>query len=199
MGRSLKNIVAGLSAREQRLAAFMGLMLVLFAVFLSAYVFQSRLGEMETEDEKLLEALQLLDEKQSDYLAQKQQEKLLTEKASQKPTPLSTIIERAGKKAEIDTPDTKELPVQRHGTQWLEHSTELSIRGIGLLKLVEFIEEIESNRRQFPIAVTKLDINKRKRPLEVAYQVNMTVSTYERVPKNEQEESRLGSRKGGRR
>jgi type II secretory pathway component PulM len=199
MGRSLKNIVAGLSAREQRLAAFMGAMLVLFAVFLSAFIFQTRISEMEEQDEKLLEALQLLDEKEAEYLARKQQEKLLTEKASQKPTPLSTIVDRAGKKAEIDTPDTKELPDQRHGTQWLEHSAELSIREIDLLKLVEFIEEIETNRRQFPIAVTKLDINKRKRPLNVVYQVTMTISTYEQVSKDEMEESRLGSRKGGRR
>ncbi len=197
MGRSLKNIVTGLSAREQRLVAVMGLLFAGFIVFLTIFLYQSKLSDLEEENAALTESLRLMDEKEADYLAEKQHEQQISQKASQKPTPLSTIVDKASRKVEIETPDTKELPDLRHGTQWLEHSVELSFREIDLLKLVEFMEEIESNRIQFPIAVSKLDINKRKRPLDVVYQVNMTISTYEQLSKSERE-SAAHKTKGGR-
>ena len=200
MARSLKNIVAGLSAREQKLVAVMGLLFVLFAAFLAFFVVQNRISDLEDENDSLVESLRLLDQKEADYRARKDREKQLTAKASAKPTPLSTVVDKAAKKVEIDTPDTKELPDQRHGTQWVEHAVELSIRDIDLLKLTEFMEEVESNRRQFPIAVTKLTINKRKRPTDIIYQVSMTISTYEQLSKEEAEEARSSSsRRGGRR
>jgi hypothetical protein len=195
MGRSLKNIVTGLSAREQRLAAVMGLLFVVFGVFLAVFVFKSKISDLEEENDALTKSLRLMDEKEADYLAEKQREQQISQKASQKPTPLSTIVDKASRKVEIETPDTKELPDLRHGTQWVEHSVELSFREIDLLKLVEFMEEVESNRRQFPIAVSKLDINKRKRPTDVVYQVDMTISTYEQLSKSERETSRKGGRK----
>ncbi len=199
MGRSLKNIVAGLSAREQRLVAIMGILFVLFAAFLAVFIFRSKVNELTDENENLIQTIRLIDEKEADYLARKQAENQLSTKASQKLTPLSTVIDRAGKNIDIPTPDTKELPDQRHGTQWVEHAVEISIREINLLKLIEFMEEIESNRIQFPIAISKLDISKRKRPLDVVYNVTMTVSSYEQVPKDSQSESKTsGSRKGGR-
>ena len=200
MGRSIKNIIAGLSAREQRLVAVMGLLFVVFAVFLTVFVFNSRISDLDEENESLLQSLRLLDEKADDYLSQKQREQQLSSKATVKPTPLSTVVDRAGKKVDIETPDTKELPDQRHGTQWVEHSVELSIREIDLLKLTLFMEEIESNRRQFPIAVSKLSINKRKRPIDVVYQVTMTISTYEQSAEKAGGDSRSSaSRKGSRR
>ena len=200
MGRSFKNIIAGLSAREQRLVAVMGLLFVVFVVFLTMYVFNSRISDLEDENDSLVESLRLLDEKADDYLVQKQHEKQLSSKATVKPTPLSTIVDRAGKNVDIETPDTKELPDQRHGSLWVEHAVEVSIREIDLLKLTLFMEEIESNRRQFPIAVSKLSINKRKRPTDVVYQVNMTISTYEQSAKDAGGDSRSSSlRKGSRR
>ena len=200
MARSIKNIIAGLSAREQKLVAVMGLLFVLFAGFLVFFVFQTRISDLEEENDTLVESLRLLDEKEADYKAQKEREQQLTAKAAAKPTPLSTVVDKAAKKVEIDTPDTKELPDQRHGTQWVEHAVELSIREIDLLKLTRFMEEIESNRRQFPIAVSKLDINKRRRPLDVVYQVSMTISTYEQLSKEAASEARAaGTRRGGRR
>jgi type II secretory pathway component PulM len=195
MGRSFKNIVTGLSAREQRLVAVMGILFVLFGVFLGVFVFKSKISDLEDENEALIQSLRLMDEKEADYSAEKLREQQISQKASSKPTPLSTIVDKASRKVEIETPDTKELPDLRHGTQWMEHSVELSFREIDLLKLVEFMEEVEANRRQFPIAVSKLDINKRKRPTDVVYQVDMTISTYEQLSKSEREASRKGGRK----
>jgi type II secretory pathway component PulM len=178
MGRSLKNIVAGLTPRERRLLAVMGLMFFVFVIFIVVFVFSSSISDMETESEQLTATLKLLDLKEADYKAQKQTRPAST-RSTQKPTPLRTLVEKVSRKLEVDTPDMKELPDQKHGTQWLEHAMELTMQEIDILKLTEFMEEIESNRRSFPIAISKLVINKRKRPTGSSYTVKLTVSTYE--------------------
>ena len=71
-----------------------------------------------------------------------------------KPTPLRTMVDKIGKKTNVTVPDMKELPDQRHGVSWIEHAVELSMRQIGLADLTKFMEEVEGNRRRFPIAIT---------------------------------------------
>jgi len=198
MGRSLKNIIAGLSPRERRLVAVMGLLFVVFIIFLIVFVFNSKVSELEEDSERLTEALRLVDEKADAYLEAEAQKEALIQNATNKPTPLSTIVDKAAKKVEIDTPDTKELPDLRHGTQWLEHAVELSLRDVDILKLTLFMEEIEENRRRFPIAISKLEINKRKRAANHTYQVRMTVSTYEQVVGESSEKTKMGRKGAGR-
>ncbi len=202
MGRSLNNIVAGLSPRERRLLMVTGVMFFVFLTFIGAFLFSSSVGDLEDERADLTTSLRLLDEKEGDYLTRnKKQPK---RKVTKTPTPLRTLVEKVCKKLEMDTPDMKELPDQSHGQVWVEHAMELTIRQTDILKLTEFMEEIESSRRQFPIAISKLSVNKRKRSNEVMYNVQLTVSTYEQQAEapekagNKAKRKRKPARKGGR-
>lgn len=188
MGRSLKNIVAGLSPRERRLLLVMGLMFFVFLIFIVVFIFGSSIGDLQDESDQLTETLELLNEKEADYLAQKQS-KPKTRRSTKKPTPLRTLVEKVSRKLAVDTPDMKEIPDQRHSALWVEHAMELTIREIDILKLTEFMEEIESNRRQFPIAISKLSINKRKRPNGTTYHVKLTVSTFEQQAESDSDKS----------
>lgn len=174
----------------------MGLLFVVFVIFLIVFLFNSRVTELEEESEQLENAIRLLEEKEADYFDAQQQKEQLLQNASNKPTPLSTIVDKASKKVELDIPDTKELPDQRHGTQWIEHAVELSLRDVDILKLTLFMEAIEENRRKFPIAISKLEINKRKRAADHTYLVRMTVSTYEQVVDEESSSKKKAVRKG---
>ena len=58
--------------------------------------------------------------------------------------------------------------------------------------------QIEANRRKFPIAISKLEINKRKRAASHTYQVKMTVSTYEQVIEAEDTRAKRGKKKTSR-
>jgi len=158
-------------------------------------VFNSSVGDLEDESRQLASSLTLLDEKAADYLAQKRSRQPSPRKAAEKPTPLRTLVEKVSKKLEVDSPDMKELPDQHHGTQWLEHAMELTFREIDVLKLTEFMEEVEANRRRFPIAISKLTINKRKRPTGPAYNVKLTISTYEQQEETPEKEKAGAARK----
>lgn len=186
MGRSLKNIVAGLNPRERRLLLVMSVIFVVFTVFIAGFLFSASVGDLEDESEKLATSLSLINAKAADYKARKQSR--LPTKAVGKPTPLRTLVEKISKKLAVDPPDMKELPDMRHGETWIEKAMELTIHRIDILQLTEFMEEIESNRNRFPIAISKLEVNRRKSPTGVTYNVKMTVSTYEQAeatPENE--------------
>ena len=198
MARSFKNVIAGLSPREQRLVGVMGLLFIVFAIFLIVFLFNAKVAELEETSEELTNALRLLDEKADDYQMAQQLKQQLKRSASKKPTPLSTIVDKASKKVELDTPDTKELPDQPRGTQWVEHAVDLSLRDVGILKLTEFMEAIEDNRKKFPIAISKLEINKRNRAADHTYQVKMTVSTYEQVVDTTESQSSKSKKKSTR-
>ncbi|MCP4599955.1 MAG: hypothetical protein GY847_05345 [Proteobacteria bacterium] len=200
MADNIRNLVAGLSERERRMAAVTGLVAIGFFIFLFVFFVQSRINDMEEETEEYAKSLSLIMDKEQSYLDKRRERQRNSSKGMVKPTPLRTLIDKIGKHLSVTVPDMKELPDQRHsGGHWLEHSVELSMREIGMADLTKFMEEVEGNRRKFPIAITKLEIRKRKRTPD-AYDVKMVIATYERAA----EETTPGKRphgvgrKGGR-
>jgi hypothetical protein len=192
-----QNIVAGLSERERRLVGITSALLLVFIIFLLLFFVQTKIGDLEDENLERAETLALLEKESENYLQRLQENQALDR--STKPTPLRTLVDKIGKQLSVTVPDIKELPDQRHGSIWLEHAVELSMRQIGLRNLTSFMEEVEAHQRKFPIAISKLEIRKRKRTPD-AYDVNMVISTYEKtdpVPTGKKRGS-SSKKKGGR-
>ncbi|MCP4677877.1 MAG: hypothetical protein GY854_20635 [Deltaproteobacteria bacterium] len=186
----VRNLVAGLSERERRLVIAMGLLFVVFIIFLVVFFVQSGINDLEEKTNNYTKSLKLIAEKEPAYLKKRQEARERENRgASKKPVPLRTLIDKIGKQLDVVVPDMKELPDQRHASLWHEHAMELSMREIGLASLTKFMEEVERNRRKFPIAITKLEVRKRKRTQD-SYDVKMVITTYERVA--EQPEGKAG-------
>jgi hypothetical protein len=174
----LRNLVAGMSAREKRLAMLAGVAVAAFVVFLMIFFVRSAIGEVGFENESRAETLRILEVKGPHYL--RHQQELSRTEPRGKPLPLQSLVDSTSQKVGVMTPDTKALPEQRHGETWVENSMEISLREVGLEQLTKFMETIEGNRRQFPVAITKLELRKRRRG-EDAFDVKMTISTYEQL------------------
>ncbi|HUT77963.1 MAG TPA: hypothetical protein VM285_09770 [Polyangia bacterium] len=178
MASMLRNVVAGMSAREKRLATLAGFAVVAFGVFLVIFFVRSAIGEVVFENESRANLLRDLEVKGPHYLQQRQD--LSRTEPRGKPVPLQSLVDSTSQKVGVMTPDTKALPEQRHGDVWVENSMEISLREVGLEQLTKFMETIEGNRRQFPVAITKLELRKRRRG-EDSFDVKMTISTYEQL------------------
>jgi hypothetical protein len=174
----LRNLVAGMSAREKRMATLAGVALAAFVVFLAVFFVRSAIGDVRLENEERAGTLRVLEVRGPHYLRQKQEQSRSEPRG--KPIPLQSMVDSTSQKVGVMTPDTKALPEQRHGDTWIEKSMEISLREAGLEQLTRFMETIEGNRRQFPVAITKLELRKRRRG-EDAFDVKMTISTYEQV------------------
>lgn len=199
MIETIRKMIAGLSERERRMLLIGGLSFLCFVIFLLVFLVQSGISELGDEREEYADALQLLDQKEQDYLESQREFQRQLSKGRSKPTPLRTLVDKISKGLSITVPDVKELPDQRHLGSWLERAVELSLREVGLRNLTKFMEEVEGNKTRFPIAITKLEIRKRRRTQD-AYDVKMIISTYERVEEELSPGMRLPSktRKGGR-
>lgn len=199
MPEFLQKLIAGLSDRERRLVLFTGAAFVVFIIFLIVFFVQSGISDLSDETDSYVNSLELITKKEQAYLDGKQDKQRGTLRS--KPTPLRTLVDKIGRQVSVNVPDMKELPDQRHQGSWLEHGVELSMREIGIQELVKFMEAVEGNKRRFPIAITKLEIRKRKR-VQNAYDVKMIIATYEKTEKEDGDgmgkHSGGAKRKGGR-
>ena len=192
----LRNMIAGLSERERRLVTAAGLVFVVMFVLVLWFVISSRVSDLREENEEYGELLRLIDAKKQTYLDKVRKSKALQKTA--KPRPLRTLVDKIGRELNVTVPDVKELPDQRPSGSWLERSVEITMREVGLVDLTRFMEEIESNRQKFPIAISKLEVRSRKRTPDT-YSVKMTISTYEKSAEVDLDKRLKGKgRKGGR-
>lgn len=180
MAQYVKNLIAGLSKRERRLVIATGLTFVALVIFLSVFFVQLGIRDLEEEGQSYKKALDLIAKEEGNYLETKRMNQQEQQKGLAKPTPLRTLVDKIAKQLDVTVPDVKELPEQHHGSKWIEHSVELSMRQIGIVNLTRFMEEVERNRKKFPIAITKLEVRNQRRSQDT-YNIKMVVSTYEQI------------------
>lgn len=179
MALSLRNMIAGMSARERKMAAGMVAAMALVAVFLAAFFVQTAIGDIEEENELRNETLRYV-ALMGPKFEETQADQRDVARGQEKPPPLRTLVDGIVKKIGMPDPDTKELPDQARADTWTEHGVEVAWREVSLQQMTKFMEEVEGNRRRFAIAVTRLEVRKR-RPGEDAFDVTMAISTYEKL------------------
>ena len=97
----------------------------------------------------------------------------------EQPAPaLPGFLDKAASASGLDLPEVKEQSPVAHGKRYEERATSISLKKVGLLGLVKFMERISGGDE--PIAISKLNI--RKRGVEPdSYDVQMTVSAFHRL------------------
>ncbi len=193
-----RSVIAGLSERERRLVMGAGVVFVVLVVAMAVFFVQTAIGDLEIENKEREDLLRLIIAKEPQYLENQRKTAKMRRKGQIKPTPLRTLVDKIGTKLAVTVPDIKELPDQKHAG-WIEHGVELSLREIGLLDLTRFMEEVEGNRTRFPIAITKIEVRKRRRA-EDQFDIKMVISTFERAEETPPPNKRTGGtgRKGAR-
>ena len=120
MALSVRNMIAGMSAREKRMAAALLAATVLVAVFLAVFFVQSAIGDIEEENrirEETLKHVALAGPKYLEEQASQRDEA----RGQEKPPPLRTLVDGVVNKIGMPDPDTKELPDQSRGESWTEY------------------------------------------------------------------------------
>jgi hypothetical protein len=193
MSSFFSNLIAGLSERERRLVGIMAGLFAVLVVFLTVFLLGRTVSALADKHEEGQQILRLLAKDGAKYLEAKQE---ASQRPTGKPIPLRTFVDRVGAANNITVQDVRELPDEKHGARWLEHSVELSIREVGLLALTRFMEEVESHKNRFPVAIVKLDIRKRRRVPD-SYDVTMVISTYETTDADATAGKEVPSKDGG--
>lgn len=182
---NLQERLESLDPRERRLlgilgAVFVGVVLLLIPVAISAL-----LSEKSETHEHLLEAIERIETEGDTIRTQMAEREALLARYELSTPALAGYLDKAASASGLSIPEIKDLSPVSHGKRYEERSTSISLRKVGLLALVKFMERVSGGPE--PISITKLNIRKRGAEPD-AYDVQMTVSAYHRLatrPKDE--------------
>lgn len=197
MASLVRNFIAGMSARERRLATVMLVVMLGMGIGLAIYLVRSAIADVEEDFDEASDILRTIEAKREAYLEAKQAQRF-DQKARGKPIPLRTLVDKVAEQTEVTVPDVKEIPDKTHPSGWIEHAVELSIRDVGLESMTLFMEQVEDYRRKFPIAITKLKIRKRRGGEDSFDVMEMMISTYEQVSSGGAGDEKGGAPAAGR-
>lgn len=174
---SLADRLRGLEDRERRLLAILvamvvGAILLLPPVALYALV-HSRRGEVE----EIREAIQAIEDERDVVERAKAGKGALEQRYASPAPPLAAFLARLAGEAGVEIPESQDRQAVPHGKRFEERSTKLTLRKVGLIKLVKFLEKLEQSGH--PVRISQFDIRKRGSEPD-SYDVDLVVSAFDR-------------------
>lgn len=189
--------IEGLEPRERTL---LGVLLGVFVVMLLLLIpvgISAALGDRTHQNDVIRETIARL-ESESAHIAQRKAERDAVLERYARPAPtLASFLDSAASAASIAIPEIKDKPPTPHGKKYEERATGISLKKVGLVGLVKFMERVSAGT--YPVAITALNV--RKRGIEPdSYDVEMTVSAFHRIePKSTAKDKPKGTPEDGER
>lgn len=191
---TLSERLESLEPRERRLLAIFGGVFVVVILLLIPVGVSALLSEESEAHDRLIEAIERL-ETEGDLVRERKAEKEALLARYENPAPaLAGFLDKAAQASGVAIPEMKDLSPVSHGKRYEERSTSISLRKVGLLALVKFMERVSGGTE--PISITKLNVRKRGAEPD-AYDVQMTVSAFHRLAPRAKEEETEDAQEGG--
>ena len=173
---NLRERFQGLEERERRLLGFAALIAGIGLVLAPPIALLAVLHGKKSDVEAVREAINSI-QAQSDSIQHAKAEKLALTERYKSPAPqLQAFLAKLASDVGIEIPESQDRQVVPRGKRFDERSTKVTLRRVGMLKLVRFLEKIELSGH--PMKVSQIDI--RKRPDPDAYDVDLVVSAFDR-------------------
>lgn len=174
---SLSERLSRLEPRERRLLGILGGVFG-FMVFLAIPIgIAATVHSQASANEALREAISSIeDAREAVERAQAAREQVTRRYASPAP-PLASFLARVASEAQLDIPESQDRQAVPHGKRYSERSTKITLRKVGMLKLVRLMEKIETSGH--PVSISSLDIRKRASEPD-SFDVDMIVSAFDR-------------------
>jgi general secretion pathway protein M len=174
---SLRERLERLEERERRLLGVAVAIVVIAAILLPPVSLFAFVHSKKSEVDDVRAAIQaIVDEEES--LAMARAEKLAITQRYSRPAPqLQAFLARLATEAGVEIPESQDRQMVPRGKKFEERSTKITLRKIGMLKLVKFLEKIVQSGH--PVRITQFDVRKRGTEPD-SYDVDMIVSAFDR-------------------
>jgi len=183
---TLRDRFETLGPREKRLLQALAGVFGILLLAAIPFGVSSLLSDAEATHTELVEAIARI-EAEGDGVRERQAERDALLARYETPVPaLAGYLDKAAQGSGISIPESKDPSPLAHGKKFEERFTSISLRKVGLLALVKFMERVSGGPE--PISITKLNVHKRGAEPD-SYDVQMTVSAYHRTaPKEKADE-----------
>jgi general secretion pathway protein M len=174
---SLRERLERLEERERRLLGVALAIVVAGLVLFPPVTLFAFVHTKKSEVEDVRAAIQaILDEEEA--LEHARAEKVAITQRYSRPAPqLQAFLARLASEAGVEIPESQDRQVVPRGKKFEERSTKITLRKVGMLKLVKFLEKIEQSGH--PVRITQFDVRKRGSEPD-SYDVDMIVSAFDR-------------------
>jgi general secretion pathway protein M len=173
---NLRERLQSLEERERRLLGIAALIVGVGIVLVGPITFIAVLHGKRSDVEAVRTAITSIED-QSDMIQRAKLEKAALSERYKKPAPqLQAFLAKLASDAGVEIPESQDRQLVPRGKRFDERSTKVTLRKVGMLKLVKFLEKIELSGH--PIKVSQIDIRKRADP--DAYDVDLVVSAFDR-------------------
>ncbi len=166
----------GLAERERRLLVVFVALLGAFLILLVPYLTSLTLSGIRQQNDELRAAISLVRSSRGKLEDIKARKDAIAARYANPAPPLAGFIENAARQSNIEIPESQDRADQPHGKKFVERSTVVRMRKVGMLALVRTLERIEG--AGYPIVISRLNIRARGREPD-SYDVELGVSAYD--------------------
>ena len=173
----LSERLARLEPRERRLLGILGGVLGFMAFLAIPIAIAATVHGQASENDALREAISNIDEARSKVEKAQLARDTVTARYAQPAPPLAAFLARIASEAQVDIPESQDRQALPHGKRYTERSTKITLRKVGMLKLIHLMEGIEKSGH--PVTLSSLNIRKRGSEPD-SFDVDMVVSAFDR-------------------
>jgi len=183
---TLRDRINQLEDRERRL---LGVFVVVFGVFIILVIplgLTAYLGSVSSENDSMREALTNLQQSKGALEKRAEEQAGMDRRYARKAPPLAGFLAGIAQRHKIEIPETQDQAEVPHGKRFIERSTKITLRDVGMLKLAELMQGVAQSG--FPVSISRINIRKKASPPD-SYNVQVTVSAFDRKAAEEKPEA----------
>jgi general secretion pathway protein M len=174
---SLADRLARLEPRERRLLGLLGGVFAVMVFLAIPIGIAATVHSQSSANDSLREAISGIEDSREAVLKAQAARDAVTRRYASPAPPLASFLSRIASEVQLEIPESQDRQAVPHGKRYTERATKISLRKVGMLKLVKLMERIETSGH--PVMLSSLNI--RKRAVEPdSFDVEMVVSAFDR-------------------
>lgn len=174
---SLADRFSQLEPRERRLLGILG-GLFGFMVFLAVPIgIAASVHGQASENDALREAINAIEDSREQVSKAKAARDAVSQRYATPAPPLASFLSKVAGEVQVEIPESQDRQPVPHGKRFTERSTKITLRKVGMFKLVKLLERLETSGH--PVALASLNIHKRGSEPD-SFDVDMVVSAFDR-------------------
>jgi general secretion pathway protein M len=174
---SISERLSRLEPRERRLLGIMGAVFGFMAFLAVPIAIAATVHAQASTNDALREAITSIEDAREQVEKAQAVRDAVTRRYATPAPALASFLARVASEAQIDIPESQDRQAVPHGKRYSERSTKITLRKVGMLKLVRLMEKIETSGH--PVSISSLDIRKRASEPD-SFDVDMVVSAFDR-------------------
>jgi general secretion pathway protein M len=174
---SLADRLARLEPRERRLLGILGGVIGAMVFLAIPIGIAAVVHGQASENDALRGALTSIEDARESVQKVTAARDAVTQRYVSPAPPLAAFLSKIAGEVQVEIPESQDRQAVPHGKRYSERATKITLRKIGMLKLIKLMERIETSGH--PVILSSLNI--RKRAVEPdSFDVDMVVSAFDR-------------------